>query len=186
MFLGVHLGTSNRLCVGGAGKDGAGKDGARPRLRPLWPPEPTPHWRSMAPLGEVGHRPVREPAGAGECSMWGRGASGDGGPCTDSKDTLGTVGSARRSSPGPPGWSAGGGAWDAQWHQSLPQPPGTCSLDAACASLCPAWEAAGAPEPSPKTHTLNLALRALWLSQCGPELGRGPGGAGGSQREPQL
>lgn len=135
----------------------------------------------------MGAPSCQEPAGAGERSMWGRGAPrGDGGPCTDSKDTLGTVGSGLVShlghqaglQEGVPGTPSGTRAPPAAWN---------LLLDAACASLCPSWEACwclGTQPRGPRT------LKPCSPRPCGPHSAAlswaWPGGQGLSERTPAM
>lgn len=96
------------------------------------------------------------------------------GPCTDSKDTLlGTVGSGLAASPGPPGWSAGGGAWDAPVAPEPPPAAWNVLLDAAQLCALPG-KLAGASEPSPRRapHPREpCSPRPLWSRSAAQSLG---------------
>lgn len=84
-----------------------------------------------------------------------------------------------------PRWVCRGGAWDARWHRSLPQPPGTRSWTQPEPRGAPPRKIAGGLEPSPEDPTPKTFLApSLWSLQHSPELGCGPGW--GSQREPRL
>lgn len=181
MFLGVHLGTSNRLCWEGLGKTGPGA-----QLRPPRPPEATPRWRRWHPQGEVGAPSHQEPAGAGECSMWGRGAPrGDGAPVLTAKTPRELLAAASRLTWAPRVVCRRG----CLGRPMTPEPPPAAwnpLLDSACASLCPAREAwwwlgtLKIPHPGP------FLAPSLWPLRCGPEFGRGPAGGGLSEGTPAM
>lgn len=76
---------------------------------------------------------------------------------------------AARAPTWPPGWSAGGGAWDAQWHQSLPAAFWNVLLDEGlCLSVPCSGKLCWCLEPSPEDprHTLKPVAHS-----CGPRSG---------------
>lgn len=146
MFLGVHLGTSNRLCwegpgKTGPGKTGPGKTGPDPDSGPHGLLSPHPTGEDGTPWVRWGHRPVRSQQVLGNVQCGG-------------EELLVETGVPVLTAKTP--WELLAAALRLTWATRLvcrrgclgrpvaPEPPPAAwnvLLDAACASLCPAWEA---------------------------------------------